>query len=336
MDSLNAILSYPLFGCAEQQHHAEIAPDVTARVGSPSSESGDTAPSCDATNGDGGPIVVTVPAYRMRILSQSAAHNSTNVERKDQEARKPLNILNSISPQIGINTYQEPQACALASPHKAGYYHCATQMRADGAARVQIGVYGYIPRWRRGATIPYVVLAESFEKPDHARFTAARAAEAITMWKGIGVKFEQVPRNHPAAFAILYLDLPLDNRPDIYAEAFFPHDGPGTLLVYGLALQAANRPCLANLLAHEIGHILGLRHSFAGDICKETGEAKEQGSVLWGARNESSVMNYFTDPKRYSVQEQDLEELRSFYDFTGEKYKGLEICDFTPGSFLFQ
>ncbi|KAI0531695.1 hypothetical protein GGR58DRAFT_508226 [Xylaria digitata] len=227
------------------------------------------------------------------------------------------------------------QACAVVSPHGIGYYHCTTQQRADGAARAQIGIYGYITRWLGRATVAYVILEESFEKPEHARFTAARVAEATATWKGVGVEFERVPRNHLAPFQIRYLDLPFDNRRDTYAEAFFPQDGPGTLFVYKLALQAANIHYLANILAHEFGHILGLRHNFAGDICKETRMTKEPGSVLLGTRNESSAMNYFTDPKHYSVQEQDIGELRSFYDFTGERYKGLMICDFVPGKFLF-
>lgn len=150
------------------------------------------------------------------------------------------------------------------------------------------------------------------------------------------MKFKQVSSDCPATFQIKYLDLPFDNDTTTYAESFFPQDRRGKMFVYKIALEEANLPYLTNILAHEMGHILGLRHTFAGDVvCTDTGETREEGSVLWGRRNESSVMNYFPDLKLYSVQEQDVDELRSFYDFTGKKYKGLTIRDFTPGKFRF-
>ncbi|KAI0469022.1 hypothetical protein F4859DRAFT_488262 [Xylaria cf. heliscus] len=220
------------------------------------------------------------------------------------------------------------QGHTIASPFGICHYPCATQRHADGAARAQIGYYPYIPRWLTGEFVDYVINTESFVNPGLARFTARKAVEAIAMWQNIGVSFRKVSRDEPATFQIKYRDLPSDGSDDVYAEAFFPQAGPGTLFVYKLALETANGDYLANFLAHEIGHILGLRHIFAE-------EDREPRSLLWGSRNESSIMNRFADLSLYSVQEQDRTELRSFYDFTGQTYKGWFIRDFTPGRFVF-
>ncbi|KAF2963067.1 hypothetical protein GQX73_g10506 [Xylaria multiplex] len=359
------LLPYNIPSPTERQHHVDIAPQLTARAGNAPSENNVTGLSRDADNDDGGSAVITPPTYWVRPSSQSMIASPIITRKKDQEVWNLFNIPQSSNLLIGIDSYGEPSVgynsdlgaegdghqarIAVSgspvpafvdydqlSPRGADYYHCATQQRADGIARAQIGIGKYIPRWCNGATVTYVILDESFEKPDDARFTAVKVAEAISMWKSIGVKFEQVHRSHPATFQIRYLDLPFNTRPDVYAEAFFPQDGRGTLFVYELAFQAANMQYLANILAHEFGHILGLRHDFAGDIiCKVTGETRESGSVRWGRRNRSSVMNYFTDLRQYSVKKQDLEELRSFYDFTEEKYKGRKILKFTPGRYLF-
>ncbi|KAI1117976.1 hypothetical protein F5Y14DRAFT_292281 [Nemania sp. NC0429] len=221
---------------------------------------------------------------------------------------------------------------------RVGHYRCATQQRANATARARVGHDGYIPRWQKGSTIKYIVREESFSNHRLATFTAAKAVEATFMWRGIGVRFEQVYRDREATFQIKYRDSPSDYDPKVFAEAFFPHEWRGTLFVYRSALEEGNRDYLANILAHELGHILGLRHEFAGDVIRnETGETREAeaGSVPWGSKNENSIMNYFASPGLCSVQEQDLEELREFYDFSKEMYKGLRIRDFEPRTFPF-
>ncbi|KAI1394955.1 hypothetical protein F4819DRAFT_227080 [Hypoxylon fuscum] len=80
----------------------------------------------------------------------------------------------------------------------------------------------------------------------------------------------------------------------------------GILYVYRLALTGDNEEHMAKILAHEIGHILGLRHEFAG--------VKETGSMLWGEPNAKSVMNYFPCAASWSaVQRQDIKEVKDFY-----------------------
>ncbi|RYP47416.1 hypothetical protein DL768_006531 [Monosporascus sp. mg162] len=222
-------------------------------------------------------------------------------------------------------------ALRTAQPH-AGHYHCATRRRSH--AQLRVGIDGFIPRWTKGSTLKYIVRAESFPTPDMATYTAGKLAEAISMWKDKGVRFQQVYPTCRATFQVIYHDMPADNYANVYAEAFFPNahlPTERTLIVYGLALNEGNRDYLANILSHEIGHIMGLRHEFAAKSNSE-----EAGSVLWGKENDRSIMNYFDHPSKWRVQKQDLDDLESFYESTEEKHEELVIREFEPPTLFYQ
>ncbi|PNP55314.1 hypothetical protein THARTR1_04456 [Trichoderma harzianum] len=143
------------------------------------------------------------------------------------------------------------------------------------------------------------------------------------MWGGIGVSFKQVARNDPATFAVIY-----ENRSrNAYACSFFPNESSRELIIYPPGLREPNY--LANILAHEVGHILGLRHEFAHD------KEKEYPSALFGSENADSIMNYFDHPKQFQVREQDLEELERFYAYDKVQYGKLFIVDVNPEVLFF-
>ncbi|KAJ8129988.1 hypothetical protein O1611_g3643 [Lasiodiplodia mahajangana] len=248
----------------------------------------------------------------------------------DTPSRGPLTFY-----QPNLVPYPQGRAIAVVPLPRGAYDYCITQQQAKAVARIQVGRHSCITRWARGSKLKYSVNKSSFASGSLAILVENSATVATSMWQGIGVTFEPVPSNSPATFQIQYRDLPSDRESDVYAESFFPQDGANILFVYELALKEDNIAFLANVLAHELGHVLGLRHEFASDICERTGRTRESRCVRWGAENENSIMNKYADLRDYVVQPQDLDELQSFYDYTGATYGNMVIRDFEPQLFPF-
>ncbi|KAL7961094.1 hypothetical protein V8C34DRAFT_312191 [Trichoderma compactum] len=209
-------------------------------------------------------------------------------------------------------------------------YRCATETCEYTQIRVgkEDSKEVYIPRWLRGSVLTYTVDAKSFPTIAEAGQVKAAMQDAISMWRGIGARFcfEDLEADNygSATFVVRYDGRRCSNT---YAISFFPDELPGELLVYNLALSKA--PHLANILAHEVGHILGLRHEFAD---KNHKEGRILRCVLFGKKNPRSIMNYYEDPGQLQVSEQDLRELREFYECNEERYDGLPIYDYDPAS----
>jgi hypothetical protein len=174
--------------------------------------------------------------------------------------------------------------------------------------------------------VRYTFLAESFPSSALAAFAAAMLVEARHMWKDIGVVFEHVCPDSPATFQVVYVDTPDSQNPDILASAFFPNVGPANdriLYIYRSAFTPGRIKYMANVFAHEIGHILGLRHELVR--CR-----LEPPSVSWGRKNRDSVMSYHSKLRKFRVQKQDRADLRSFYASNRRTHKGLPIRKLAP------
>lgn len=181
-----------------------------------------------------------------------------------------------------------------------------------------IGLFGDIPRWKKGQVVQFAAKAGGYPTPKHAIFAAYKLNMAAREWNSldIGVTFKWVTDIDDACFVLAYGG----NQGRTLASAFFPNnDNLNTLFVYQLAFDETFSPYQHNFYLHELGHVLGLRHEFA---------FKEGGAVQFGPANDDSVMNYNRDHPPY-IQESDIVSAKAFYNLKSP-YENLNIIDWYP------
>jgi hypothetical protein len=88
----------------------------------------------------------------------------------------------------------------------------------------------------------------------------------------------------------------------VLASAFFPDAGRHKLTLYPRMFEQSQEEQVETL-AHEIGHIFGLRHFFA--LVSET----EWPAKVFGKHHKFSIMNYGEDSKLTSNDKSDLKRL---------------------------
>ncbi|KAF5006802.1 hypothetical protein FDECE_6857 [Fusarium decemcellulare] len=209
-------------------------------------------------------------------------------------------------------------------------HQCRTQTKprhrhiSDGSSnlsRVRVGHNNHIVRWQRDTILKFSVDLDSFPYDNDGLYVLECFEKAIMTYPVV-VHFKYVTFDEPATFVICYRPTPDDGDCQTYAEAFLPSFAPENrkLEVYALALKY--RHCMVNILAHEIGHILGLRHEF-----HDIGHP----SVQIGLEDRNSVMNYRSsnDLELMEVSQQDVDGLRRLYDISGI-YKGHLVSEADP------
>lgn len=173
---------------------------------------------------------------------------------------------------------------------------------------------GFIPLWDRDVTLRWRFQERSlsaFRRPDAARdYLRALMGEGILLWGDAQpVRFQEVRDGW---------DFELVARPSakcsdngcVLASAFFPDGGQHELVVYPTLFEQS-REEQVETMAHEVGHIFGLRHFFA-----QISEGAWP-SQIFGDHSPFSIMNYGPDSR---MTERDREDLKSLYRlaWTGE------------------
>ena len=165
---------------------------------------------------------------------------------------------------------------------------------------------GFIPLWAQGSVLGWRFQERSFAQSDDpaGRKNAVQElmAEALRQWgSAVPVKFKR--RRDAWDFEIV-----LRNAPDcrdggcVLASAFFPDAGQHQLPIYPTMFEQPAQEQVETM-AHEIGHIFGLRHFFA-QISEE-----EWPSEVFGTHSKFSIMNYGPDSKLTKADVSDLTTL---------------------------
>lgn len=165
---------------------------------------------------------------------------------------------------------------------------------------------GFIPLWEQGVTLNWRFsksFGSYFAKPDLAKAGVKKLlGEAILAWQdACPIKFHE--NNDAWDFEIAMHQENCDASGCVLASAFFPSPGQNIFYIYPTMFKQSYQEQVETM-AHEIGHIFGLRHFFANIT------EKEWASEHFGTENEFSIMNY-GDKSELTIN--DIKDLKSLY-----------------------
>lgn len=162
---------------------------------------------------------------------------------------------------------------------------------------------GFIPLWDKDVTLRW-----RFQERSLARYRNPEAVkqvvrdlmrDALRAWgPAVPVRFSEQAEAWDFEISIREADRCRPNGCTL-ASAFFPDQGQHELVIYPL-MFTLERGEQMETLAHELGHVFGLRHFFA-----QTRE-QEWAAVLFGEHNELSIMNYGDKSQLTETDKSDL------------------------------
>lgn len=165
---------------------------------------------------------------------------------------------------------------------------------------------GYIPLWAKNSTLRWRFQESSMKQ--FANPTAAKAAirglmgKALLAW-GDAVPIKFAERKDAWDFEVSVREAEdCDINGCTLASAFFPDSGRHELVIYPTMLQQSEREQISTL-AHEFGHVFGLRHFFAK---LSEGQWK---SEIFGRHKPFSIMNYGSRSRLTAADRADLQRL---------------------------
>ena len=162
---------------------------------------------------------------------------------------------------------------------------------------------GFIPLWDRDVTLRFRFREQSllpFRDPEAVKaYIRALFAEALVGWGyAVPVRFQEVRERWD--FEIVIRDQDNCNPAGcVLASAFFPDAGQHEMVLYPRMFDQS-RDEQIETMAHELGHVFGLRHFFAQ--VSETAFPSE----VFGRHDRFTIMNYGPDSTLTETDRQDL------------------------------
>ncbi|MFW2381619.1 MAG: reprolysin-like metallopeptidase [Acidimicrobiales bacterium] len=191
---------------------------------------------------------------------------------------------------------------------------CETDTRGHatpgGRSPVEIVVdasEGYIPLWAPNVTLRWRFQPQSMElfvDPDSATdYLRWLFGQGLMAWgDAVPIRFTEANDAWDFEIAVNPTDRCNSSGGCTLARAFFPDAGRHDLLLYPKMFEQTEQE-QAETMAHELGHVFGLRHFFAP--VSET----EWASRIFGTHSSFSIMNYGDRSVMTQADRDDLAEL---------------------------
>lgn len=188
---------------------------------------------------------------------------------------------------------------------------CDTESRGSvrDIAELQLdATQGFIPLWSEGSILRWRFREQSllpFEAPDEVKARIeALFCQALRAWgDAVPVAFTRDDDAWDFQIVVQAVERCDETGGCVLASAFFPDPGRHDLVIYPTLFRQDPAEQVESL-AHELGHVFGLRHWFAPQR-----EASFP-SRPYGRQSRTSIMNYGPDSQ---LTEQDRNDLKTLY-----------------------
>jgi hypothetical protein len=244
-------------------------------------------------------------------------------EIKSVKRVEPLTSANLLE----LKPKSELVALAERQDHKVGrHFICRTDYRPHKLSPTALRVdatEGFIPLWAENLVLRWRFNAASLAVFQNSEAMKDRIRKllnaAINAWGDAApIRFKEEKDN--SDFEIV-VERNADCSPQgcTLAQAFFPDSGRHPLYIFPTMFEQVEKEQV-DTLTHELGHIFGLRHFFAGD--SETIWPSE----LFGRDNPITIMNYGAKSELTDVDREDLSNLyRGAWNGTLKQINGTPI-----------